>query len=799
MSIEHIEQAQKTEQEKIRMMYSRSGDRVELSGMMMDAWASASDSSSSSTSTESPVGAFGVRRQIRRPVRRPGFQRLELHELQEVRRMQAAARRDAAAAAAARGESTASTLEPPVLPEPDNQEQGGAEVVVHQVNWYRNQRFKAVLTATAILCGVVILVYLGSTLWIRIKYRELLRATTQNANTDHADLPLFSGCDEVACQHYMAAITSSVNKSKDPCDDLYGFVCDGWKQRHHMLSVLDAAEDTMYEHALSAIKSVSLNESYQAEVILFSTSVEKKVAALARSCVELSESSLQDLKRFMSERHLPWPRKSRWDPLAILLDLSGNWNIHLWFQVDVTLSPFRVGSTEPVLKITPSAAFRSWIATMRAFVSHPTGSVPSLHYQRYVRGMLRVFDVPDSSSGKIVSTIMTINELILKSLGPAMTVPEQRIVRMSIRNLTETATLRFPTGGLVLLFNEYLMWARRFSPSDIVQVENVGLLRSIVYILGLGVETQEALMLSLGLRVAHELGWMADRQIADITLELVGLPPSAHTRRCLAEIERTVGIGWINLFPTRRESQPFIRDVRDVLNHAVARRGKESIQLRVHSSGFSWNNDSFLSGLLPEPSRRAPFFINWLKLMVGRWRLQEQDITNVLKPGSLFSHRWSFRGALTVAEDYFVFPLYHPDLPPPVNYGGAGRLIADEVLRGLFHELIYNQSHYYNNESHLNDNVPLDWPPYHVDTKALLAALSAYRLAVAQDMNSAYARLSSLAQDRLFFVASCYVLCSSSNHLDPLYGDARHRCNEPVKRLSEFAAAFQCNVPFSQM
>ncbi|KAH6948674.1 hypothetical protein HPB50_025847 [Hyalomma asiaticum] len=668
---------------------------------------------------------------------------------------------------------------------------------------HRSKRFQSVLSATAVLCGVVILVYLGSTLWIRFRYRELLRSTTRSAYTDHEDFPQFSGCDDVVCQQYMAAITASFNKSQEPCDDLYGFVCDGWKHRHQLLSVVDAAEDTMYKRALSVIKRASQNGSYQAEITSSTSGVEKKVASLARSCMELSESSLPDLKRFMSERHLPWPQKSRWHPLAILVDLSGNWNIHLWFEVNVRLSPFRVGSTEPVLKIAPSAAFRSWVAIMRAFVGQPTETAPSLHYQRYIRKMLHLFDVPDSSSGEIVSTIMAMNELTLKMLGPAMTVPEPKIVRMSILNLTESAALRIPAGRLVLLFNEVLMWARRFSPGDIVQVENVGLLRSVAYIFELGVETQEALTLSLGLRVAHELGWMADREIADITLELAGLPPSAHTRRCLVEIERTVGVGWISLFPMHQGSEPFIRDVRDALNDAVVRRGKKFVQLRVHSSGFSRNSYSLLDGVLPEPSRGVHFFINWLNLMAERWRLQEQDITNVLKPGSSLSHRWSFRVALTVAEDYFVFPLYHPDLPPPVNYGGAGRLIADEVLRGLFHELIYNQSRYRINDSHvghhLNDNVPLDWPPYHVDTKALLAALSAYRLAVMQDTSSVYARMSSLAQDRLFFVASCYVLCSSGSHVDPLYGDARRRCNEPVKQLPEFAAAFECRDPFAEL
>ncbi|XP_070376927.1 uncharacterized protein [Dermacentor albipictus] len=598
------------------------------------------------------------------------------------------------------------------------------------------------------------------------------------------------------------AIRTSINKSQDPCEDFCGFVCDGWKHQYHLLSVMDAAEDTMYERGLNAIKLASLESHNQAQCASSAISVEKKVAALARSCVELSESSLQDLRTFMFERHLPWPEKSRWDPLAILLDLSGKWNVHLWFQVNIRLSPLRVGSIEPVLKIVPSAAFRSWMATMRAFAGHPTGSASSLRDRRYVRKMLQLFDGSESASGEIVSTIDAMNKLTLQTLGPAMYVPEPRIVRTAIRNLTETATLRIGTGHLVLLLNEHFTWARRFSPRDIAQVENLGLLRSVLYILGLEAETQEALTLSLGLRVAHELGWMAHREIADVTLELAGLPP--HTRRCLVQIESTVGVGWLGLFPKHREAEFFVRDVRDVLIDAVARRSKAFLQLRAHSTAIPLNSDSFLASVLPEPSGRARFFVDWLSLMAGRWRLQEREVTNVLKSGSLLSHRFSFQGALALAEDYFVFPFYHSDLPPAVNYGGAGRLIADEVLRGLFHELAHNQSHNRNNRGrtgfyqHSNYTLPSHWPPYHVDTKALLAALSAYRLAVVQDLSTAHARLSSLSRDRLFFVSSCYALCSSSHYVDPLYGDARRRCNEPVMQLSEFAAAFRCKVPFTE-
>ncbi|KAL3177771.1 hypothetical protein MRX96_038908 [Rhipicephalus microplus] len=70
--------------------------------------------------------------------------------------------------------------------------------------------------------------------------------------------------------------------------------------------------------------------------------------------------------------------------------------------------------------------------------------------------------------------------------------------------------------------------------------------------------------------------------------------------------------------------------------------------------------------------------------MNGRWRLLEQEITNVLKSGSFLKHLWKFYGVLTVAEEDFVFPLFHPDFNVAVNHGGAGRILADEILLEAF-------------------------------------------------------------------------------------------------------------------
>ncbi|KAH7942227.1 hypothetical protein HPB49_022222 [Dermacentor silvarum] len=442
-----------------RTMFRHARNQVELKiAHVGDAGTSSSHGSgSSSSSSDSDVEAFAGRRRTTLPAtRRPGFQRLELHELHEVRQMQAAARR-AADDVAACGDGSGTALDPLALPEPalinQPQEHNGIEAIVRQGNWCMHPRFQTVLSTRATLCRIALLVYFGSTLWIRIRYRGLLHANTRR---EHAVLPLFCGWDDMACNLYTATIRNSIKKSQDPCDNFYGFVCDGWKHQHRFLSV-DAAEDAMHKRALNGIKRGFQDNGNHAEAASSTTSVQERVAALARSYMERSsESSLQNLKRLMSDNHLSWPPTGDNHPLAILLDMSANWNVHLWFQVRVSLSSFRVGSTVLVLKIVPSTDFRSWIASMRVYTGHLVWTALWLRYHKNVRTMLRVFDVSESCSGEIVSTIEAMNRLTLETLGPAVAEPEPRIVRMSIPNLTETATLGISTGRLVLLFNEYL-------------------------------------------------------------------------------------------------------------------------------------------------------------------------------------------------------------------------------------------------------------------------------------------------------------------------------------------------------
>ncbi|KAK8773800.1 hypothetical protein V5799_011666 [Amblyomma americanum] len=662
-----------------------------------------------------------------------------------------------------------------------------------------NQRTKAVLLAAGILGTIALTLYMGGALWVRVWHRASLHFRYRRSDRDHPDWRLILGCNKTACRQYRVAIESSRNRSQDPCKNFYRFVCDGWKHHHRMLSVVDAAEDATLVRALAAVELATSNTSTAGAAVPSEWNVQKRVAALAKSCMDLSESSLEGLKRFMVERHMPWPKMSSWDLLEVLLDLSGNWNVHLWFQVSFELAASYGRTGEPVIRIGHSAAFRAWIASMRTFAVHAAGRTPSLRYQQYVVTMLRLFDVPESRVGELLTKIQAMDLLTLEALGPAITESEPRVLRMPIRNLTNTATPGIAAGRLLLLLNEYFIWARRFTADDIVQVEIPGLLRSVVYLLGLKSETREALTLSLGLRLASELGWMADRRIADVTLQLAGLDSSAHRRRCLVQVESAVAVAWLSLFTRQRGSNKLAQNVRDVLANVVERRTNTTLELRVQRGATAWDIENQLAKVLAEPTSGSRFFINWLNLMNARWRLEKEGFANIIKPGSHLSRRWTFRAALYVAEEYFTFPLFHPDLPPTVNYGGAGRLIADEVLRGLFDDQASDQRQGrsrgvgYDNASTAAPLAPRA-SPHELDTKALLAALNAYRLAFMRRSNEGLAKAPSLAEERLFFVASCYALCSSADYVDRLYGDASRRCNVPVMALPEFAAAFRCHV-----
>ncbi|XP_075535380.1 endothelin-converting enzyme 2-like [Dermacentor variabilis] len=150
----------------------------------------------------------------------------------------------------------------------------------------------------------------------------------------------FEVCDTEDCVQYARYILATLNKSLDPCVDLYAYVCgdDGRRKdaRHASRSPMAHAYVHEVMHTLGNIQTFrAANQRYAAAT--------KAFAAVA-SCMESNRyTASDDFLAFMQDRGITWPFRAAssrnatlFDVLDIVLDLVVNWRVGLWFDVVVS-------------------------------------------------------------------------------------------------------------------------------------------------------------------------------------------------------------------------------------------------------------------------------------------------------------------------------------------------------------------------------------------------------------------------------------------------------------------------------
>ncbi|EEC20223.1 hypothetical protein IscW_ISCW015434 [Ixodes scapularis] len=268
------------------------------------------------------------------------------------------------------------------------------------------------------------------------------------------------------------------------------------------------------------------------------------------------------------------------------------------------------------------------------------------------------------------------------------------------------------------------------------------------YLLSLNSDIEEGLALSVGLRVIQEIGWMAHK---DIDIHLRDTAPYRFTRRCQHQVEQMVGVAWFSLLSLPEGDNGLIKRIQSALQEIGLPHGPAEGILKG-----PWDLPSLLL-----PVQRETFFGNWMAYTQLHWNLTKNR--NIMRMNSYQDWTWKFN--VTVTPLIFSFPFYHKDMPSAVNYAGAGRLLARELLRAAQGPAQLQLT---------------------TDTRSLLASLTAYRQE-SKTPRFSLGQPHGNTKDQLFFVASCYALCSADQN-----GAARRACNAPVKGLPDFRAAFQC-------
>ncbi|KAM7311227.1 protein neuralized [Ixodes scapularis] len=244
------------------------------------------------------------------------------------------------------------------------------------------QEWKKRTTAVIVLVAFSVFVTFA-VLWLSMGSRAKLFRTVA-----------LSWCTADSCLEHAARLTESMDRTVQPCQDFYAYVCGKWKPYADETYISDVA-GRMRASLLRANSIILYNGSSRQSSF-------KKVSATFKSCIERKSedqaSNIKKLKKFMFARGIPWPQDPPEDrhPLDVLLDLDINWGIPVLFKTRLFSNPLvavvvRSNSlTDVVLgdkKLREYFEEGSVKKRMSAFYSIYTGETPSVGKLQRAQGI----------------------------------------------------------------------------------------------------------------------------------------------------------------------------------------------------------------------------------------------------------------------------------------------------------------------------------------------------------------------------------------------------------------------------
>ncbi|KAH9367003.1 hypothetical protein HPB48_021513 [Haemaphysalis longicornis] len=208
-------------------------------------------------------------------------------------------------------------------------------------------------------------------------------------------------CHSQACQQYSSELQSSLDVHVNPCHSLYGFVCGRWRRGGAVMSTRKAAEARLLRQALQSVMAVNVSE-----VESSASSTAQKVAALVHSCMYARRHPAELASFLRARRILPYRQRKPGDLLGILVDLSVNWDIHIWFQMRIILR----SRNTPAVHIGRSQSLADWAAMVK-------GIRNTRKYNRGIEKVLGLLDLPREQQRETLSRVMALENLISAALG----------------------------------------------------------------------------------------------------------------------------------------------------------------------------------------------------------------------------------------------------------------------------------------------------------------------------------------------------------------------------------------------
>ncbi|XP_064487962.1 neprilysin-2-like [Ornithodoros turicata] len=615
-------------------------------------------------------------------------------------------------------------------------------------------------------------------------------------------------CFAEDCLAMASVLLTSMNKSIDPCNNFYQFVCGKWKT-----IAPEGSHDVLDSIRLHAIhKSQDLFKKL--EVVDYADSAIEKVVAFYESCIAMLKgdvNAIEDLKEFLSARRLPWPRESPkgTDPLEVLVDLSVNWMIGVWFNVRYERGLKGFSNT---IHITEGFVDHDWLSFLKDIRVDTVNS-----YVSYVKEYYSVISGQSSDALPLhniseQSTVeMEVAETVVRSLGSPQ--PGTNWYRVELGKV-EKVTPKVSVSKWLHVMKKMSSYGTNFTTKDRVHVSNLRLTLAVGTIL---TRYTNALLLNvLGWTVLQYMSWMGHSSFAYLRFGNQTNIERSGSTLCFKLTENLYGLAAISTlyatyFPltTRQRVDTLLNEV-----------STANIELLQSISWLSYLHKpmaifkfSRTKRLLWPPQNVSVLQLD--KLYDGFPNKSSTFLEHFVGANIAFREAWvqmphrayqyhpfQWNPDYDALHGQFVLPLwalfppvFSVDLIQGLNYGGMGTLFAALAARSLDVLQIDAKSwttraQCYESSSRTYDTVPQGkslgssvlWKSIGV-----AAAWKAFRTRPTD--HRLLFKLEEFGDKKLFFLSACFQLCTS--YMDR---GKEAECNVALKNFAPFTQTYNCPV-----
>ncbi|KAH9381763.1 hypothetical protein HPB48_010582 [Haemaphysalis longicornis] len=624
-------------------------------------------------------------------------------------------------------------------------------------------------------------------------------------------------CTSDYCRAHAALLKAALNRSVDPCDDFYKFTCGSWKPK--------GQEKSMIGYAFAQTERIAIQEMNGTTGSLIAAA-----PIYYQSCLTKANptNELDMFKHFKQGLGLMWPEAPQGDqphPLVALLNMTINWNYHMFFH----LRAFPEYRKRP-----PTLYIR------RGRLSPKWQDMGSKEFSEVVD---RHFSVLGVNSGG--DTHEELYDVITRIMYHAISIPPDATNDTQFPLKEAFAFMKHNSGLLRSTVSQMLEPEFHWHDSSPVFIEDASILTQLDKLLKEYEKNVPLLM--------QGLSWVF---IRDNLWVVVGKPRLRHSgdeaelqmllmRACLKYVESSFGLVALAKHIHARYDDDMkkkleatfsgVREelIREVDNASwIDRDKKREIEGKVTSVGFNAlpEESFFFTDSLVDlySSFSASVSGSFMQSYINLGKAY-RSILGTEKFVSIYSKRSGGGNEASRYNYYYNIaflslgamqpPVLYPGGMLAVTFGSLGTLLADCIVRSFdTHGVRVDEKgearHWWGP----------DWPGYRERVEcdligdsfargpeeefkrrltalfpvapALNVSFKAFRLAVAaffSDTSYEDTRLPGLedySDDQLFFMTYCLMRCRVGG-----YG---HECNLPVRHAIGFASAFGCK-PGSRM